>query len=241
MPSFDPEGTREDHLPPWEFAKAYAFTQAIEKIAEHTGTEPADLPGCCVDDFIASQIRLASGEHPSPRAVRSLIKRCKDPTWYPGKSVARSPGRPPVYSDFAKIARVGMATKRTLTAPTPRRVRGRLPQLTKNPETGKPMDKKTIHAIFKVRCYDEAEDDPWQYLPNLAQDMLPSELKVPRMSCARHILSHVHAGSWYGHVAIDPCYSLLPRKMENLEEQMVAAMGSHKWQSPVSARKGLNL
>ena len=123
-----------------------------------------------------------------------------------------------MYSEFVKheIARVGMAMKRKLTAPTPRRVRGRLPQLAKNPETEKPMDKKTIHAICKARCYVEAEHDPWQYLPNPAQDNLPSELKVPRTSCARHILSHFHAGSWYGHVAIDPCYSLLPRKLEKL-------------------------
>ena len=240
--SFDPLGTRESHLPPWELAKAYAFAHAIGRIAEHMDTEPADLLGCRVDDFIASQVYLASGEHPSSRAVRSAIKRCKDSSWYPGKAVTRSSGRPPVYSDFVKneIARVGMEIKRKLKAPTPRRVRARLPQLTKNPETDKPMDNKTMHAIFKARCYDENEDDPWQYLPNPAQDMLPSELKVPRISCARHILSHFHAGSWYGHVAIDPCYSLLPKKLEKLEEQMVAAMGSSKWQSPGSARKGPN-
>ena len=67
--------------------------------------------------------------------------------------------------------------KRQRIAPTPRRVRQKLPALTRNPETGKPMDDKTIHAIFKTRCYDDLEDDPWQYLDSPSQDVLADELK----------------------------------------------------------------
>ena len=53
-----------------------------------------------------------------------------------------------------------MDLKRKLVKPTPRNVRARLPNLTKNPETGQHMDDKTIHGIFSTRCYDETEDDP---------------------------------------------------------------------------------
>ena len=106
-----------------------------------------------------------------------------------------------------------MELKRKLVAPTPRRVRSRLTQLTKNPVTGKPMDDKTTHTIFKTLCYDDEEDDPWQYLPSTAQDYLASELLPERVSCAQKIKKLLNANSWYSHVSIDPCYSLLAKKL----------------------------
>ena len=140
----------------------------------------------------------------------------------------------------SEIARVAMETKAKLIAPTPRRVRARLPNLTMNPNTGKPMDKKTIHAIYKTKCYDEREDDPWQYLHNAAQDVIPAELLQQRVRSARHILDVFNAGSWYHFVAIDPCYSLLAKHPEKKFEQMVHAMGSKKWRSENAPRIGPN-
>ena len=42
-------------------------------------------------------------------------------------------------------------------------------------------------------------------------------------------------------MAIDPCYKLLPKKQERLDEMQVEAMGKRKWMSKGSARKGPNL
>ena len=39
----------------------------------------------------------------------------------------------------------------------------------------------------------------------------------------------------------NPCYSLLAKTQEKKEEQMIAAMGTHKWVSEKSKRKGSNL
>ena len=135
----------------------------IEKMREVTGLSTRRLVGCSRDEFIAAHVTTASGSHPGVRAVRHVVSRCEKPEWFPGKERLRGAGRPPVYSQFRKqkIAEVAMQDlKRKRIAPTPRRVRQRLPGLTRNPVTGEAMDDKTMHAIFKTRCYDEKEDDP---------------------------------------------------------------------------------
>ena len=43
------------------------------------------------------------------------------------------------------------------------RVRARLPNLTKNPETGAPTSVHIFHRIHKVRCHGKRLEDPWQY------------------------------------------------------------------------------
>ena len=78
-------------------------------------------------------------------------------------------------------------------------------------------------------------------LESQSQDVLAEELKPLRKACAQWILDHIPQRDWYQHVAIDPCYKLLPKKQERLEELQVAAMGKKKWMSKGSARKGPNL
>eukprot|EP00973_Karenia_brevis_P016887 2314632-Karenia_brevis.AAC.1 len=166
--SFDPESTAHGELPPWEVAKVFAFNTVLRTMAEHMETPAAELIGMRADEFIAGQVLLKGGGHPSSRAVRKVIQRCSDMSWYPGKptSARQGAGRKRVYSEFQRneIARVAMDLKHDkLTRPTPRKVRARLPQLSRNPETGRPVGKDTIYQIFKTLCYDEKEDDPWQY------------------------------------------------------------------------------
>lgn len=240
---YDPNTTKDGHLPPWEVAKAYGIHVALRTISEHIGESPSELLGQRVDKFIASQLQLKGGGNPTERAVRETLKKCANTYWYPGKVVQYSGGRPPIFTEFQKqeVARVAMDMKRKLIAPTPRRVRARLPQTARNPETGGAMSVKSIQRIFSTLCYDEVEDDPWIYLKSPAQDILPSEIKPFRVKCAQWILQHTSKQSWYGHVAIDPCYSLLPRSLAKQEELKVLAMGSCKWMSKKSSRKGPNL
>ena len=136
---------------------------------------------------------------------------------------------------------MAMELKRKNSAPTPRKVRARLPQITRNPVTGRPMCDTTMQTIFATKCYDESEDDPWQYLDSPSQDMLPSELLPLRVGCGRHILRMVAPGGWYNHVAIDPCYTFLPKSLQRLEELQVKAMGKRKWMSSKCKRRGNNL
>ena len=80
-------------------------------------------------------------------------------------------------------------------------------------------------------CYDEDEDDPWQFLDSIKQDVLPSTTKPLRVKACKQILADTTPRSWYGQVAIDPCYSLLPKTEDRSEEQLIKAMGSKKWRS----------
>ena len=92
--SFYPESTRPGRLPPWEIAKAFAFSQVLKQVAEHLGSTPAELVGMRVDDYIALQLQVQGGGHPSARAVRDVVKRCESKDWYPGQRCGESAGRP---------------------------------------------------------------------------------------------------------------------------------------------------
>ena len=133
-----------------------------------------------------------------------------------------------------------MELKRKKVAPNPRNVRARLPKTSLNTDTEFPISDKTIQRIYQVHCFDEDEDDPWQWLHSIEQDVLPEKLRSWRVQTAKHLLSEFGAGSWVHHVSIDPCASLLPKTLERLEELEVAAMGKWKWMSKKSSRKGLN-
>jgi hypothetical protein len=239
---FSPDSTREGELPPWETAKVYAFKLALDAIAEHTGTPSPELLGDRVDHWIGQQVEQKGGGHPSDRAVRGAIARCSDKAWYPGKLRENLGGRPSVYSEHQKseIARVAMDLKRKLLAPTPRRVKARLPHTCRRGDTGAMVSNDTLRRVFTSRCFDEREDDPWTWMHSPAQDYLPASMLPRRVACAGHILWMTSPNSWFNQIFIDPCSSLLPKSVERKEEMMVAAMGNMKYMSPGSARALVN-
>ena len=102
------------------------------------------------------------------------------------------------------------------------------------------MSDFTIRVVFITRCYGKDEDDPWVYLKCLRRDYLPERMRPQRMDTARHVLALPQA-SWYRHVAIDPCASLLPKSVTRLEEQQVAALGDSRYMSKGARREGINL
>ncbi len=234
------ERTQEGRLPPWEVAKACAYSTVIAHMAVVLGREPHELVGKRVDDFIAEQLTLVAGGHPSGRAVRMLLVTHKDGEYYPGKPRANPGGAPHTITEHQKqeIARAAMDLKKRKLNPSPALVRAKLPRLAMNRTTGKPISDEFIRAVFKDRCYDETEDDPWQWLPNPSKDYLTDTMKEKRVATAKYILDTFHAGSWVTHVAFDPCSSLLPRTPARLEEQQVAAMGKNKWRSKGSTNRG---
>ena len=84
--------------------------------------EPAEVVGSRVDAFIAAQVVVNGGGHPSERAVRQAIAKCSDQTWFPGKQDRARVGRKRIYSDFAKqeVARVSMDMKANKQKVTPK-------------------------------------------------------------------------------------------------------------------------
>ena len=243
VPVFAPDGMKDGKLPPWEIARAMAYNNVLKDISAHLNRPAHELVGQRVDEYIAERVALKGGGHPTSRAIRKLLRKCSDATWFPGKKPIHAGGQPELYSQHQKeeVARVAMDLKRKRVAPCPRRVRARLPQLARNPDTNAPMSNKTIRGIFKTLCFDTHPCDPWQWLKSPAQDYLPEALKSQRVQCAKHILANIARCSCYNHVAIDPCSSLLPKTTQRLEEQQVAAMGCSKWMSAESNRKGVNL
>ena len=78
-------------------------------------------------------------------------------------------------------------------------------------------------------------------MSTVTKDYLPESMKPRRVAMAQHILDHMGGAAIAGHVAIDPCSSLLPISDTRNEEQRVAALGKSRFMSPQSKYKGLNL
>lgn len=239
---FSPEHTRDGYLPPWELAKALAYQHVVLDMAQLWSITPAEVVGGRVDAWIASKVTLKGGGSPSERALRAALAKCADKDWFPGKLMQTTAGRKRLYSDHvvAETARVAMELKKTKVKVTPRNVRARLCRLTLNPQTGQPMSDWKFRQVFTTRCFDAREDDPWVFRRCLKSDYLPADMKPRRKATAEFLLAQP-AGSWFNHVAIDPCASLLPKTATRLEEQQVAALGNARWMSKHSARDNENL
>ena len=93
----DSEHTQKGRLPPWEVAKAFAFHTVIAAVCGHLGQTPPELLGKSNDAYIAEQLTLVSGGHPSERTVRATVVRCRSPSYYPGQPRRDGAGRRAVW------------------------------------------------------------------------------------------------------------------------------------------------
>lgn len=241
----DPGKTPQGMLPPFEVAKALAYEAVIEQMEEHTGKSCWELLGTSKKAFTAQHLQVAGGGNPTPRAVQKHWTKAKqDGNWFPRKGGSTNQrGRPPTITQAQKqaIANKAMELKDDIIAPTPEKIRILLPKKTINKKTKEPISDFTIRQVFKTMCYDEKEDDPWQFLPSLQQDCLTEAMKPPRVKTANHILNHITENAAWNFVAIDPCISLLPKHQDKADLLKIAAMGHRKWMSKKSRRKGVNL
>ena len=237
-----PDNTPQGRLPPFEIAKAYAFDIVIKQMEKHMGKSACVLLGEDKGEFIASQVTVKGGGHPTATAVYQNLKKCTEPGWYPGKVHGVRTGRPADIPQHAKegVAKVLMSTKRQLQRPTPAVARAKRPRLTVNPSTGKPISDWTIYHIMHTMCYDESEDDPWIYAYSPSKDYLSDGMKVARARCADTYMDKFSAGAWASQVSIDPCVSILANTKAMSDEQKVAAMGVKKMMSKKSKYKGPN-
>ena len=86
----DSERTQNGRLPPWELAKALAFHTVIAAVCDHLGQAAPELLGKRCDAYIAEQLTLVGGGHPTARAVRAVVVRCRSYSYYPGQPRAGS-------------------------------------------------------------------------------------------------------------------------------------------------------
>ena len=94
----DSERTQNGRLPPWELAKALAFHTVIAAVCDHLGQAAPELLGKRCDAYIAEQLTLVGGGHPTARAVRAAVVRCRSSSYYPGQPRRKGAGRPAVFT-----------------------------------------------------------------------------------------------------------------------------------------------
>ena len=242
QPAFSADNVQKGRLPPFEVAKAYAFDVVLSQMEKHMGKSACVLLGEEKGSFIAKNLTLKGGGHPTRQAVFQAIRRCQEKGWYPGKGMGKSTGRKPDISEHQKteLARVLMEGKRQLVKPTPAYARAKLPRLCINRATDAPISDGTIYTIMHTMCYDESEDDPWVYMYSPSKDFLSDEMKKSRCGFGEYFLEHFPTGAWSNHASIDPCISILPITKAQSDDQKVAAMGVKKMISPKSKYKGPN-
>ena len=73
-----------------------------------------------------------------------------------------------------------------------------------------------------------------------SKDYLSDTMKESRVTFADNILERFPRASWWSHVAIDPCISILASSEAQSQDQKIAAMGKMKMMSPKSRFKGAN-
>ena len=221
--------TPAGRLSPQEIEKVMAYKDVPEEMEKHMGKTCWELVGKGKKDFTAQKLSEKGGHSLTGRAVQKhwtkAAQKKKD-----SEKASNPVGRPPTISLKQKqaIANKAMELKKALIAPTPERIRICLPKTTINKATDEPISDWTFHQVFKTMCYDEKEDDPWQYLPSIQQDSLTANMKAPRAKTATHVLNNFTDHASWNFVAIDPCLSLLPRKQENADLLKIAAMGHYK-------------
>ena len=93
----------------------------IQAVSECMKQHPSGCLGSRVDEFIANHVTLQGGGHPEPRAIRKLLAKLPDRTYYPGKPRENPGGRPRSISEHQEdeIARVAMSLKKRKIKPHP--------------------------------------------------------------------------------------------------------------------------
>ena len=81
---FDPAGTPQGKLPPWDVVKPVAFQEVISKMEKHLGKTCKQLTGLGKADFTAEQLTVVGGWESTGRAVQLTWTKVKeDEDWFP--------------------------------------------------------------------------------------------------------------------------------------------------------------
>jgi len=234
-------------MTPWTEAKAWALRE-VWRDERKKGNKTGDY-GLCT--YVAPKLTVKGegkkvGGNPSPSALRQLYEKMdQDKDWFPGKRYGDPPGRPSALSETNKavVARSLMAFSRDGGEPTYPMAIAFCPQATINPETGKPVGKRSIYDIMESKCHDGDPEEPWRNRPTLSKTMLTPEEMERRLAWGRYMQTLRHGAAWYfWHiVGADICNNILPRSFKKAALQAQARKSGRKWMSEGSQKKATNL
>ena len=232
----------EDRLCAREQAKAWA----LREVWKQDGKKPYGLHA-----FVASKVKKTKngkpcGAHPTSAAIQQLFDRIdNDPDWYPGKQSEEKRGPKRILTG-AKAGAIVSAAKRLKsqgTEPTYAAVVAACPRATLNPDTGSPVKKDRVYALFREACYDDDPEDCWDNLRRLARSALDEPSRERRFAFAKHMLTLQHTDKWYSEnlVWCDLCNSILPRTQKKANDMALARKGGKGWMSQGSQAHSQNL
>ena len=131
---------RRGTLSPLAQAKVWGFREAQRARGEEENLEE-----------ISNSVAKIGGGHPGRDAIRRFFEKVDaDPAWYPGKREGARPGPKPALTPQQQqnIARSAMAHKQAAGfEPTYKVILSKCPEAVKNPDTGRPVDKKRVISL----------------------------------------------------------------------------------------------
>ena len=212
------QGT-EGTMAPIEQAKLWGLREALRKMGEDT-TQYA---------WMASQVRVVGGGHPSRQAVDKFFARVDaDTEWHPGKRGAV--GRPKELTAQKRdaIARTAMRLKRSGQEPSYEAVVSAAPAATRNDTTAEPFSRQTINDVFTTDCYDHNPEKPWEFRWARRRRPLTAEQMLERVQWGSRLLRAGLTGAWVVHNIIwaDISSKVIPGAPRKAYEQ--AAAGASK-------------
>ena len=229
----------EGHLSAREQLKAWALREAWREVNDGKYG---------MNSWIAERVAKVGGGAPTNQSVKELLAKIdEDEDWFPGKQYGAKRGRKRVLTGAKALAIVNcaMAKRKKGGDPTYGHICGNCPDAVKNPETGKPVDKRAVYTVFKERCYDDEEhpENTWSNKPRLCRTALPAEMRLRRYNWAVWMLSLRHTAKWYFEnlVWTDICNSVLPRTEKKAEEQALARKSGKVWVSEGCQQNDNNL
>ena len=129
----------------WEQLKAWALREAWKE---------SSTSSYGMHTWIAERLTNMGGGQPTSVAVKDLLQKIDDDEgWYPGKQYGEKRGRKRVLQGVKAlaVARCAQAKKARGVDPTYGQVCGSCKDAVINPETGRPVDKRAVHVVFKQR------------------------------------------------------------------------------------------
>ena len=153
--------------------------------------------------FVSCRVRKTkngkpTGDHPTEAALHQFFEKVDaDPDWYPGKhnGETRGPKRLLRGPKQTAIASAAKRLKAQGDEPTYSAIVAACPQATKNPDTGEPVDKKLVYAVFfffREACYDEGAPDPWGHRARLSRVALDAAAQERRWAFAKYMRTLKH-------------------------------------------------
>ena len=223
-------------LSPLEQCRAWALREAHREM---------EIPEKKLYVKVANKLTKIGGGQPTSRALLQLFEKVdEDEDWYPGR-VEEGRGRKPALSGAARsaIKRSAEAIKRNGGEPTYGRICASCPEAVKNPDTGKPVDRKRVFDVFDTMCYDDGADKPWKNRRRLTKTALPDDVIEKRLAWHGFMVGLGRTGQWFykNLIWIDLCNTIIPTSEKKATQQALARKSGRGWMSPGCQEYSRNL